>query len=106
MLSVTLKANFTLIKIPSSLYEKTIINFQLIFNRLILNDSYSRTKTNSNFQELKAAGIFCLFKFKFKLNKLQDFQTNIFFFFFFFYQEKNKTDKKSMEFEMLNLNKK
>ena len=102
MLSVTLKANFTLIKIPSSLYEKTIINFQQIFNRLILNDSYSRTKTNSNFQKLKAAGIFCLFKFKFKLNKLQNFQTN----FFFFYQEKNKTDKKSMEFKMLNLNKK
>ena len=101
MLSVTLKANFTLIKIPSSLYEKTIINFQQIFNRLILNDSYSRTKTNSNFQELKAAGIFCLFKFKFKLNKLPDFQTNL-----FFYQEKNKTDKKSMEFEMLNLSKK
>ena len=100
MLSVTLKANFTLIKIPSSLYEKTIINFQQIFNRLILNDSYSKTKTNSNFQELKAAGIF-LFKFKFKLNKLQDFQTN-----FFFFQEKNKTDKKSMEFKMLNLNKK
>ena len=105
MLSVILKANFTLIKIPSSLYEKTIITFQQIFNRLMLNDSYSRTKTNSNFQELKAAGIFCLFKFKFKLNKLQDFQTN-FFFFFFFYQEKNKTDKKSMEFKMLNLNKK
>ena len=103
MLSITLKANFTLIKIPSSLYEKTIINFQQIFNRLILNDSYSRTKTNSNFQELKAAGIFWLFKFKFKLNKLPDFQTN---FFFFFYQEKNKTDKKSMEFEMLNLSKK
>ena len=101
MLSVTLKANFTLIKIPSSLYKKTIINFQQIFNRLILNDSYSRTKANSNFQELKAAGIFCLFKFKFKLNKLQDFQKN-----FFFYQEKNKTDKKSMEFKMLNLNKK
>ena len=95
MLSVTLK-------IPFSLYEKTIINFQQIFNRLILNDSYSRTKTNSTFQELKAAGIFCLFKFKFKLNKLPDFQTN----FFFFYEEKNKTAKKSMEFKMLNLSKK
>ena len=102
MLSVTLKANFTLIKIPSSLYEKTIINFQQIFNRLILNDSYSRTKMNSNFKELKAAGIFCLFKFKFKLNKLPDFQTN----FFFFFLPRNKTDKKSMEFKMLNLNKK
>ena len=102
MLSVTLKANFTLIKIPSSLYEKTIINFQQIFNRLILNESYSRTKTNSNFQELKAAGIFCLFKFKFKLNKLPDFQL----FFFFFLPRKNKTDKKSIEFKMLNLSKK